>query len=88
MKGLMGKILRRDRSGKLNLGAMFITFLMIIVGLGLTPTVVESVVGVTGVGGSNLTGSARAMALLISLFWVLLVLSIGVAAIVTQFRGM
>jgi len=69
------------------MGKLFITFLLIIVALALTPTVQESVTSVTGTGGDNLTGSARALALLISLFWVIIILAIGVAAVYKQFKG-
>jgi hypothetical protein len=64
------------------------TFLLIIIALSLTPTVQQQVTYVTGTGGDNLTGAARALATLISLFWVILVISIGVAAVYVQFKGM
>lgn len=63
------------------------TFLFMVVGLALTPTVVEQVAGVTGVGGNNLTGAALAIAKLIPLFWVILIIGIGLAAIVVWLRA-
>ncbi len=73
---------------KMDMGQLFMTFLLIIVALSLTPTVSESVVGVTGVGGTNLTGAARSLALLVEVFWVIIILSIGIAAVYYQFKGM
>ena len=63
------------------------TFLFILIGLALTPTITEQVIGVTGVGGNNLTGAALAIGGLIPLFWIILVLAIGVAAIVVWLRA-
>ena len=71
---------RKDLSG------IMMTFLFMVVGLALTPTVVEQVANVTGVGGDNLTGAALAIAKLIPLFWVILIIGIGLAAIVTWLR--
>lgn len=62
------------------------TFLFMVVGLALTPTVVEQVGNITGVGGDNLTGAALAIAELIPLFWVILIIGISLAAIVTWLR--
>lgn len=73
-------------SDKKDLSGILMTFLFILIGLALTPTITEQVAGVTGVGGFNLTGAALAIANLIPLFWVILVLAIGVAAIVVWLR--
>ena len=73
-------------SEKKDLSGILMTFLFILIGLALTPTITEQVAGVTGVGGNNLTGAALAIARLIPLFWVILVLAIGVAAIVVWLR--
>jgi hypothetical protein len=72
---------RKDLSG------IMMTFLFMIVGLALTPTVQEQVTAITGVGGNNLTGAALAIATLIPLFWVILVIGIGLAAIVVWLRN-
>lgn len=64
------------------------TFLLIVIALALTPTVQESVTGVTGSGTGNLTGSALALARLVPLFWIIIILAIGVAAVYAQFKGL
>jgi len=73
---------------KFNMGQLFITFLLIVIGLALTPTIQSSVTAVTGAGEGNLTGAAKAMALLVPLFWVIIIVAIGVAAVYVQFKGM
>lgn len=69
-----------------NLGGILMTFLFMIIGLALTPTVTQQVNVITGVGADNLTGAALAIATLIPLFWIILVLAIGVAAIVSWLK--
>lgn len=77
-----------DRRGQgKGLGGILVTFLIMIVALALTPTVQEEVTGVTGVGANNLTGAALSIAALIPLFWVLLIIGVGVAAMYVQFKG-
>lgn len=71
---------------KKNLSGILMTFLFMLIGLALTPTITEQVAGITGVGGFNLTGAALAIAGLIPLFWIILVLAIGVSAIVAWLR--
>ena len=71
-----------------DMGRLFTTFLLIVVALALTPTIQSSVTDVTGTGTGNLTGAALAMAQLIPLFWVLIIVAIGVAAVYVQFKGM
>lgn len=73
-------------SEKKSLSGILMTFLFMLIGLALTPTITEQVGNVTGVGGNNLTGAALAIAALIPLFWVILILAIGVAAIVVWLR--
>ena len=73
---------------KFNMGQLFMTFLLEIIGLALTPTIQSSVTGVTGAGGNNLTGAALALANLVPLFWVIIILAVGVAAVYVQFKGM
>lgn len=73
---------------KADMGQLFVTFLLIVVALALTPTIQSSVVAVTGTGSDNLTGAAKTLALLIPLFWVILVIAIGIAAVYVQFKGM
>lgn len=73
---------------KFNMGQLFLTFLLIIIGLALTPTIQSQVTTVTGTGGNNLTGAALALANLIPLFWIIVILAVGVAAVYVQFKGM
>jgi len=72
--------LHTKRAAKSGMANIIVTFLMILVGLALTPTIAEQVTGVTGVGGNNLTGAALAIARLIPLFWVIILIGIGVSA--------
>ena len=80
-------------SQKRDLSGIIMTFLFMVIGLALTPTVQEQVIGVTGIGRNqtlaehNLTGAALAIAKLVPLFWVILVISIGLAAIVIWMRS-
>lgn len=74
-------------SEKKDLSGIMMTFLFMIVGLALTPTVQEQVTAITGVGANNLTGAALAIARLIPLFWVILVIGIGLSAIVVWLRN-
>ena len=66
---------------KMNLGSLIVLFLLAVVGLALTPVIVESVVSVTGTGGSNLTGGAKTIMELFPLFWVILMIAIPVAGV-------
>ena len=67
------------------MGSIFTTFLLIILGLALTPNVADSVVAATG---GNVTGTAAAIIPLVTVMWVFLVLGIGAAAVYVQFKGM
>ena len=70
-----------------DLSGIMMTFLFMIVGIALTPTVQEQVTLVTGVGGNNLTGAALAIMALVPLFWVILIIGISLAAIVIWLRN-
>lgn len=72
---------------KKSLSGLIQVFLLAIVGLALTPTIQENVAGVTGVGGNNLTGSARAIMLLFPMFWVILMIAIPVAYVAVWLKG-
>ncbi len=72
---------------KKDLSGIMMTFLFMIVGIALTPTVQEQVTLVTGVGGNNLTGAALAIMALVPLFWVILIIGISLAAIVVWLRN-
>lgn len=67
-----------------NMGQLFMTFLLIVIALALTPTIQASVT----TASATLTGAALALMALVPLFWVIIVLSIGVAAVYLQFKGM
>ena len=79
---------------KRDLGGIMAIFLMIIVGLALTPTVQEQVLLATsgtynatdGTGIGNLSGAAAAIYRLVPLFWVILVVGIGMAGIIIWLR--
>ena len=70
-----------------DIGSLFMTFLLMVIALALTPTIQSSVTDVTGTGGTNLTGAAKTLAGLIPLFWVVIIIAIGVAAIYVQMKG-
>jgi len=70
------------------LGGIVVTFILTLVGIALTPTIQEEVTGVTGTGGNNLTGAAATLMGLVPMFWALIVLAIGIAAVYIQFRRM
>jgi len=76
-----------SKGGKKDMGSLFMTFLLMVIALALTPTINSSVTDVTGTGGSNLTGAAKTLATLIPLFWVVIIIAIGVAAIYVQMKG-
>jgi hypothetical protein len=58
---------------KLNMAKLFTVFLLMVIGLALTPTVVEQVGYVTGTGGDNLTGAS------IGIFSIALSVSVRIA---------
>ena len=72
------------------MGGIITIFIMIVIGLALTPTVQEQVILATGVANAtwpgNLSGAAAAIYALIPLFWVILVIGIGLAGIVVWLR--
>lgn len=71
-------------SKKMSIGSIFSTFLLMLLGIVLTPTVDDTVTTQL----VNLTGAAAAVADLIPLIWIFLVIGIGAAAIYVQFKGM
>jgi len=80
---------------KRDMGGLMVLFVMIIIGLALTPTVQESVLGLTsgtynatdGTGAGNVSGAARAIVRLVPLFWIILVLGVGLAGIVIWLKS-
>lgn len=71
-------------SDKASIGGIFNTFLLMLLGIALTPTVESTVTNQL----VNLTGPAAAVADLIPLIWIFLVIGIGAAAVYKQFKGM
>jgi len=72
----------RDISGLIG------AFLMIVVGLALTPTIQNSVTDITvGPGTYNLSGTALAIMGLVPMFWVILMIAVPVAYIGIWLKG-
>lgn len=68
------------------MGELFMTFLLIIIALALTPTVGTSTVAAAA--GSGITGTVAATLIaLVPVFWVVIILAIGVAAVYMQLKG-
>jgi len=73
-----------DKSNKMT--SLFMTFLLMIIGLALTPTVASSVT--TAAAAAGIVGTAAATLLgLVPLFWVVIILAIGIAAVYAQMKG-
>jgi len=72
---------------KQSLAGLITVFLIAIVGLALTPTVVSSVSAITGTGSDNLTGAALALMNIFPLFWTILMIAIPVAYIAVWLKG-
>lgn len=70
-----------DKQNKMT--ALFMTFLLIIIGLALTPTVAET----STTAAAALTGAAATLMDLVPLFWVVIILAIGIAAVYFQMKG-
>jgi len=71
------------------LGNVFITMLLVVVSLSLTGTIqsaVDTAVG-SGLGMGNLTGASATLCKLVPLFWVVMVLGIGVSAVYLFLKG-
>lgn len=63
---------------QLNMAKLFTVFLLMVIGLALTPTVVEQVGYVTGTGGDNLTGASISKMVVKSIiFMIALSVSVG-----------
>lgn len=65
------------------MGELFMTFLLMIIGLALTPTVATS----TTTAAAALDGAAATLCNLVPLFWVVIILAIGIAAVYVQIKG-
>ena len=75
-------------------GRLFLTFLLIIFALALTPTIGDTVYNVLWNSSkanriaNNITGPARSLLELLPLIWVFIVIGIGAAAVVKIFEDM
>ena len=69
---------------QISMGRLVITFILMILGLSLTGTVADTVYEA---GTGNVTGVAKTLLDLVPMFWVLIVLAIGVVAVYMQFKG-
>ena len=85
----------KNRRGAMDIGSLFLVFLMIIFGLSLTPTIGDHVYGVlwnstnvTNRIANNITGPARSLIELLPLIWVFIVIGIGATAVVNMFEDM
>lgn len=73
---------------KRNITGLIAAFLMVVVGLALTPTIQNAVTDFTvGPGTYNLSGSALAIAGLIPMFWIILMIAVPVAYIGMWLKG-
>jgi len=82
----------KKRRGDMEMGKLFLVFLLIIFGLALTPTIGDAVWTAlhnsTGTGPSNITGAPADLLELIPLIWVFIVIGVGAAAVVEMFEDM
>jgi len=65
------------------IGGLFMTFLLMIIGLALTGTVQSMVT----TAAADLDGAALALMNLVPLFWVIIILAIGIAAVYAQLKA-
>lgn len=72
-----------------SMSGLISVFLLAVVGLALTPTIVQSVGNITvAAGGSgNLTGAALTIMTLFPMFWVILMIAIPVAYVAIWLKG-
>ena len=71
-----------------DMGGIMVLFLILIVGLALTPTVTEMVLDVTNSSGAdaNVTGAALAIMRLVPLFWVILVVAVVLGGVIVWLK--
>lgn len=62
---------------------IFMTFLLVVIGLALTPTIATS----TTTASAALDGAAATLCSLVPLFWVVIILAIGIAAVYIQLKS-
>lgn len=69
-----------------DMGNLFTTFLLMIIGLALTGTVADAVTAASATLIADYPAAAT-LCDLVPLFWVVIIIAIGVAAIYVQFKG-
>jgi len=74
----------KSRPAKVEMGEVFMTFLVALLGLVLTPTIQDTVTNEL----ANLTGAASAVAENIPLIWIFLCIGIIAAQVVRAYKGM
>ena len=72
------------RAAKVTMGELFMTFLLALLGLALTPTIQDTVDNEL----ENLTGASAAVAENIPLIWIFLIIGIIAAQVVRAYKGM
>jgi len=74
---------------KRDMGGIIALLLILVVGLALTPTVVELVTTAVagGSGVDNLTGAAAAICGLVPLFWILLMIGVVLAGVIVWLKN-
>ena len=82
--GISARNLRRTSRGAINMGQLFLGFILILVGLVLYPTIQTTV----DTQMINATGATQAVGDLIPLLWVLVVVGIGVALVYQEFKDL
>lgn len=72
-----------------SMGGLITVFLLCIVGLALSPTIIQSVGDITVVAGGagNLTGAGLTIMQLFPMFWVILMIAIPVAYVAIWMKG-
>ena len=76
--------IRRTHRGAINMGKLFLGFILILVGLVLYPTI-QTTVDTELV---NATGATQAVGNLIPLLWVLVIVGIGVSLVYEEFKDL
>jgi len=77
-------VILKLRAAKVTMGELFMTFLLALLGLALTPTIQDTVDNEL----ENLTGASAAVAENIPLIWIFLIIGIIAAQVVRAYKGM
>lgn len=86
------KSFMESKAGQVSIGVMITLFLVLIIGVSLTPTVASLTTRITGenITGSttNLTGTSQTVYSLVSLFWIIFIVGIVAVAGYAQYKKM